>query len=430
MRLLSLLAALIFVVRPFEELVTDVSSLGIGQVFGIIAVLIWGSLLKKNLQVRLSLSRSFVLRSLTPFVVLVYVGTLTGLLSASASDYVVRNLSTLAFLFLFAIMVETITKEKKYAVTILWGLVLSGVLASIPAILFQVGIDVYAPFGAKAPTEISQESLRAGGIGIAANSLAAINRGAVFGGFTLLLLSQRAKYLIVLLTGFAALGLLLTASRTNVYSIIIFAILVLFLSAMSSKVNKAKVLLVFLFGFGVLGLLINFIPDALAERIVFWRANQMSSDRAEARVDFTREQQADAVDVFLENPLFGVGLGQFVQYSHSGHIAHDITSILVAETGVFGILTFLYFMRCLFRLTIRNVFLSKVLKPWNKFVTIVISSAIVSFLTSASLGGGYVFYDRMFWCLLGLLPNTLIWAATDSTRPIVPAFRLSTRAKF
>ena len=63
----------------------------------------------------------------------------------------------------------------------------------------------------------------------------------------------------------------------------------------------------------------------------------------QARIDLMHE----AVRVFVANPVFGVGLGQFVNYDPTGRkeawsVTHNATLQVAAELGVLGLVPFFY----------------------------------------------------------------------------------------
>ena len=89
----------------------------------------------------------------------------------------------------------------------------------------------------------------------------------------------------------------------------------------------------------------------------FWaRMSSITDESADATGSRSARRQVaiEAVDVFLERPFTGIGPGQFKNYNPPGRVerwreAHNVWLQVASETGLFGLLAFLYLVVSAFR---------------------------------------------------------------------------------
>jgi len=89
----------------------------------------------------------------------------------------------------------------------------------------------------------------------------------------------------------------------------------------------------------------------------FWNRMATIGDEDQDKAEFTGSTQArrillqEGFDAFLENPLTGVGLGQFKSYNPNGrqerwHETHNALLQVAADTGIFGFAAFVFLIGC------------------------------------------------------------------------------------
>lgn len=155
-----------------------------------------------------------------------------------------------------------------------------------------------------------------------------------------------AVLLIILFT-----GLLMTGKRSIlIWTIITFILIYYFVEANKSKIiSHIKLFLLMLFGATFLWIIFNYFESiSIFERIISTIQNIIQGQ------DFTSGRLVlyeKAWELFLENPFFGIGWGQFIIITSGQLLSRDLTVHnvylqLLAETGIVGfgiiILTIIY----------------------------------------------------------------------------------------
>lgn len=135
---------------------------------------------------------------------------------------------------------------------------------------------------------------------------------------------ERAYFLVVFFLGLAALYF---SFSQGAWAAFILGLGLLFLwSAARSKTSTRKILLT----------LLTFLVGAL----IFWTIYKLPLETANSR---RQDLIAEALRLFKEYPFSGVGLGNFVKFSHYywKEPVHNIYLLLLSETGIFGLTAFL-----------------------------------------------------------------------------------------
>jgi O-antigen ligase len=89
----------------------------------------------------------------------------------------------------------------------------------------------------------------------------------------------------------------------------------------------------------------------------FWNRMATIGDEDQDKAEFTGSTQArrillqEGLDAFLENPITGVGAGQFKSYNPTGrqerwHETHNALLQVAADTGIFGFAAFVFLIAC------------------------------------------------------------------------------------
>jgi O-antigen ligase len=158
----------------------------------------------------------------------------------------------------------------------------------------------------------------------------------------------KKRYQKFLLTAFIFLLLFviyITASRGPLLALLIVLFLYFFL-LQRKKLSLLKALSLFLVAFFSLKLFLAFAPGQIWNRM----ANLFSGFDI---TTFHRLRAFDAAkDLFLDNPLIGIGTGGFGQF-HIFAYPHNIFLELASELGILGVLPFLVMVLCAAYLGIR-----------------------------------------------------------------------------
>ncbi|XKE47228.1 O-antigen ligase family protein [Halomonas organivorans] len=159
--------------------------------------------------------------------------------------------------------------------------------------------------------------------------------------------SQTISYRLFV-RGVLVVGVILSGSRASAIALLIILIFSAYNKPMNFKKLSIGVLVVF-FSLLVVYFLRDFLPHDLSKVFDPYYYSQ-SSDRNSLSDRFSAVQSAFLV--FMENPLFGYGIGNFVNhpYNHHGQVSHNTYAEVLAESGLAGILVFLGFFGYLLQL--------------------------------------------------------------------------------
>lgn len=394
--------ALVIVVTPLEPIFINVVGFAIGRYLGTVTILFWIIYLAKNDAAILKLNHSTLLRKQLYFLIPVLISASSWYLEPDGQR-AINGAFTFVLLGLMALMVENLTMTKKDVVLISIALLIAGVLASIPANLYFLGYDLYTPLGVVAPTEETEETLRATTLGGNPNSLGILTRNGIFASVFLITYVRKFFFKttvwIMLLICFS--GIVLSGSRTNFYGAI-FMILFLLLFGFSKFIFRRKQIFLMIGGFVIIGYAgFLLVPELVQKRLFMGSDDKHITERSENRIEFTQMQQKQSIEFLRKNPLLGIGLDR--TYYETGHDlgAHDTVSVLVGETGLLGTIGFIYlFLWALYRLKKIRDYSSSV---DSKIRFTLLIGLLVSMLIMGIFGGFIIPYDRTFWMTLAFI---------------------------
>lgn len=209
-----------------------------------------------------------------------------------------------------------------------------------------------------------------------------------FANFSLFYLHQKYKsktflLFIILLPVLFIIVSFLTQSRSGMLFIILINISYWFFIEKGDNTNRLKkatrTIITFLIFIAFAYQFINLYQNSRIKNRV-----QQSNTTVDAREVLIQE----AINVFSENPYFGVGLGQLTNYTSSGQFSHNSYVEILSEQGIIG--GFLLFF--LFLLPLRKSIKLFRLNPKNSLAKI----NILFFLTFYIFNNFYPFYKFPF----------------------------------
>jgi len=150
--------------------------------------------------------------------------------------------------------------------------------------------------------------------------------------------SKLPQALIVGLIGILGAGVVLSASRKTFLSLLLFlvlwSLLCHFRGIVSNPIRVVAVMILMVAVWAVLGFVMRstFLGERLAEAMTLSQAVRHDAERWEL--------YAEVWKVAKENPVSGVGLGNFRVVSRLGYYAHSDFGEVLADTGFVGILLY------------------------------------------------------------------------------------------
>ena len=207
---------MVFLVNPLEPFFPDLGVFTVGRIVGLLATLLWFIYLGRNREAKSRLNNSVLLKNQLFFIVPVMLSSLVWMFETDG-DRAITSAFTFVLLGLLALMLENIVRTEKDLKLVTTAMTFASVFACIPALLYYLGVDVYTPFGADAPTDSTAETLRATTLGGNPNSLGIVARNGVFASILMITSIKNRKNRVYvwlfLLVCFA--GMVLSGSRTN-----------------------------------------------------------------------------------------------------------------------------------------------------------------------------------------------------------------------
>ena len=407
---------LVFLVNPFEPFFPNLGGLTIGRILGLLTMVIWVIYLGKNQMASKRLNSSALLKNELYFLMPVLLSGLIWVFETDG-DRALASSMTFVLLGILALMLENVVNSESRLRLVSLAMALSGAVACIPAILYFVGLDIYTPLGADAPTDLSEETLRATTLGGNPNSLGIVARNGIFAGILLMSFvkgrANRTWVWTVLMICFA--GMILSGSRTNFYGTIIIVLVILSIGLYRFIKRRGRLIMI-LFGFMIIGFTaFQLAPEPVRARLLLGRGDERIAERTNKRYDFTRGQQEQSVQFLKRYPLFGVGLNR--TYYESGYElgAHDTISALLGETGLLGTLGFLVLLIWSFRLLWQTLKRARDLE--SRLRISLLLGMLIAMLVMGAFGGLIIPYDRSFWMTIGLIyPITQITMRSNVER--------------
>lgn len=218
---------------------------------------------------------------------------------------------------------------------------------------------------------------------------------------------------------FILLAMLFTQSRGAFLALIIILILI----AIDMRIKSTTLL-----GLAIIGLLLLFIvPSRYTERLksltTLLPSNQSAGQSMDESVEGRREKMLSGLAMFRANPFLGVGFANYSDnyWTYAGRLGleasarnvgsqssarqpHSLYIEIMAETGIFGIISFLaflgYMLHGLYQARMKNsADKTKTDKDWSAWITSLIMS-MITFLVAGFFLHGIGF--RFIWVLCGL----------------------------
>jgi len=231
--------------------------------------------------------------------------------------------------------------------------------------------------------------------------------------------APRIKFLAAMAALFIFLAMLFTESRGAFLALVV----VMTLTAFDLRI-KATTLLSLAF-LGIVLLII--VPSRYTERIktldIFFQSNQEYGLSQDDAVEGRREKMLTGLAMFKEHPFLGVGFANYSDnyWSYAGNLGleatarnvgsessarqpHSLYVEIMAETGIFGIASFLVFIYIMLRDLYRSRAMNnannvKADLDWSLWITSIFMS-ILTFLVAGIFLHGIGF--RFIWVLSGL----------------------------
>lgn len=209
----------------------------------------------------------------------------------------------------------------------------------------------------------------------------------------------RKNLLLIITISFIFLSSLLLAGSKSAFLtlfLITFFICLFFLSN-SSGIQKLKVLSIFVIGMFLLGYLLqNFYGDTLELFLARFENNKTGNERFKS--------WNAGLDLFTNNIFFGVGplnysvaVGEryLASIAEASREAHNLFLKALIETGIFGIVPFLFIIYIAFRVAINSL---------SKEITFLVLTGL--FLMGLTLS---LTFEKYTWLTLALILNTFLF---------------------
>jgi hypothetical protein len=392
---------LMFVSNPVDSFVPLPEGLSIGRIFGFFAVLGWLWRLNRGGGVLSNLAGLRCTKLVSPFIATIWIATL---LNQPGLTNILRCLSV-SLLAIMCLMVEELFRYAPRKISrMLWVIALSAAITAAWPVAERFGIDL--PGAQKSKEAIGQgDEVRSAGIDPNPNGSALILNTAIF-LLTMFLLqarSLRRALLIASTIGFTMLATILTGSRTHFVGMLVYFFFLGFLRLKGPRRGLFKFSLGSITALVILSSALAYAPDFPKARILM--SGDQAKSNAARRIDFSKAQRQFSYDLMFEKPIFGVGLGNFINCEVPGirqADAHDTISATLGETGVLGAMT----LTLIFLVTALRVYAgvrrNATGADMNAYYYTLVLLAILGSMVISGLGGYVLFYQRLFWVIVGL----------------------------
>jgi len=197
---------------------------------------------------------------------------------------------------------------------------------------------------------------------------------------------------------FAVTSVLLTNSRGGMLGLIVFFVL----ACVTGKTAMRALRTLCTAGLIAASIAVFALPQTQRERLnTLWHGSANSS--AQGSIELRKQAFRDGIKMFLENPITGVGLGNFKRYRAqrgdlSGIEAHNVYVHVLGETGLVGGVAFAMFVGCILR-NFRRI---------NRLVSTSLTSE-AEFLKNLALAGRNSLLLLMYFGLLGSNLDRFNW---------------------
>ncbi|MEN3046086.1 MAG: O-antigen ligase family protein [Candidatus Hydrothermales bacterium] len=156
------------------------------------------------------------------------------------------------------------------------------------------------------------------------------------------------KYLLIFTLFFSIFTIFLTFSRAGYISLFLSLYLFYFLYLL--KKRKAKILVFYTILAIILFILFLLVIKVIAPSI-YLRFESILWGRREISIQFRTIFWSEAIKIFINDPLKGLGSGQFAftDFSQVHLHAHNAFLNILAELGIFGFIVFILFLYKIFK---------------------------------------------------------------------------------
>ena len=397
-------------INPIESLLPFVGIISLGRIVAVICVISWLLYLLKHQDNRKRLLRSRLNMVIWVFPLVCLIGVVfNGNVSGEGYTFVFK-VFLLAFM---SIMIENLIDCERKIYQLIFVIAVSSLIASIFPVASFYDIDLYTPFGLNG----NERNVGGRSAGLT-NNANALGVATSMGLFSILILSiiKSKIWLKILINSFGfimIIALFLSGSRTHIIAVFICAIILILLLSMSQNSNFSNTILILMILSISSFFVYQSVPEHIKKRLILTGKEVDASTYS--RADFSRDQKIKAINIFYSHPLFGVGLDGFKgvkDKNNQGFAPHDTVSLLIGETGLLGILSFLWLsVTCWIWLYRSMIIAKKINLPLYHYIIGFMSSYVTIFIIG---WGGYgVLYERWFWVIVGVSPIIYQWLIVE-----------------
>lgn len=209
---------------------------------------------------------------------------------------------------------------------------------------------------------------------------------------------KRLKLALVGYGFLAVTSVLLTNSRGGMLGLTVF----FFLACVTGKTAMRALRTLCIAGLITAFIAVFALPQTQRERLnTLWNGSANSS--AQGSIELRKQAFRDGMKMFFENPITGVGLGNFKRYrakrgDSSGIEAHNVYVQILGETGLVGGVAFAMFVGCIWK-NFRRI---------NRLASESVTSQ-AAFLKKLALAGRNSLLLLMYFGLLGSNLDRFNW---------------------
>jgi len=316
---------LIVVQSPIDYLIAEKTSLSFGRVLGVVTALGWLASVVVNRRTRMLKHWPVNLLVLSLATVMV-----ASTLVSREPEYGMRYVITLSLLMVLALFIQDFIGDRMDLQRLIWVIALTMGLSSLVGLVQYR--EIVAGETAMGTVDTIVGGYRMGGTRTNANGYGMmLMSGLPF----LVFLAQTARgtWTRMLLAGLvltSILSIFLTVSRTQVTSMFAFFLALLFVRFAYLR-GRLGTVLVFSGVVTLLATIYFLLPDYVFNRLIGATFAVDTSTRI--RMGFLSK----AIDLVVDHPLFGIGVGNFGFYGPlRGMDPHDTVSFLLSSIGLVG----------------------------------------------------------------------------------------------
>lgn len=330
-----------------------------------------------------------------------------GIMASLAPQKTFLEVIILFFLFLMALLLFNIFNSKKGLDELIFLFSLSGLIASVTGIWDTLAMFTSLPqiFPSRASGEALSGFRNAGQAGaymlVVLTMLIPLRGSSLFNTLT-----SRTKRVVKISLIFSTIFLILTgkiAAYIGVGFGLFFYLILRRKFIMLLPLSMVLGLVVFLMPYveTVAPMLYNRLNSKIQTRIV----DNVSGENNLAEEGFIADNFRIAIEVFLEKPLTGGGLGGVGGGNYGHHEIHSTYLKIIGECGIFGIIGYSIFMILFLRVFYYKS--SKKLNPYKNYLTL-----MFPFVLGCLVSWSYTYHmrKREFYILLTIISVTYFLA--------------------